>query len=184
MSSNHERIDYDDNPRPSQLQRLAAIGLTSAASRQRLVHRYASHAHYFFDTIDTVDQAAEGNELLTEVDHRLSTRVGTKLGNDGQKLWSLKYFDGYWTQRESGQWGVGKIIYRFEWGRLRTHLAERTFQLIGLAPREDTELERLTTPADIWRAEMEVSHVTQHDCEQLIETMSQYYQTINDLAQS
>lgn len=189
MSINHENIVHHNAPTPEQLHKLASIGAGSAAARQRLKQMSRTkRAHFFIDEIDLLDTSAFDAEELSQIRHRMAGRVGVKESADGSpKTWSLKYYDTYWVEHEAGQWLGERTLYRFEWDRLRTNMAERTFRLIGL-DRPECDLSdyidhftvRDDTP-DILYAQQQIETVSIEDCAELINNAGEYYQKIDML---
>ncbi len=183
MTHDYERRIHEDAPEPSQLKRLAAVGAASAATRQQLkrLPRRESRAHYFIDEIDFVGADELGQGEPQEIRHRMAGRVGVRLASDGaSKVWSLKYFDTYWVNQDSG-WQGERTLYRFEWDRRGTLLAERTLTVVGVERPETTlqdyveHFQVADDEAAIWHVRQEMAQVTAGDCEGLVHDARAYF---------
>lgn len=187
MSLEHERIINSDAPTPTQLHKLAAIGISSAASRERLKHlKRSGRAHYFIDEIDLAGDFSLADDEIVQIRHRMAVRVGVRPPEPGlQKSWSLKYFDTFWAESRPGVWLGGRTMYRFEWNRNRATLAERTLRVVGIdRPDEtlDSYLDRFSVRDDdaaILSVRQDVENVTGEDCEDLMRDASDYFGVID-----
>lgn len=187
MSLEHERIISPDAPTPTQLHKLAAIGISSAASRERLKHlKRSGRAHYFIDEIDLAGDFSPAEDEIVQIRHRMAGRVGVRPPAPGSpKSWSLKYFDTFWAESKPGVWLGGRTLYRFEWNRMRTTLAERTLRVVGIdRPDEslDAYLDRFSVRDDditMLSVKQDVENVTSEDCEDLMRDASDYFGVID-----
>lgn len=95
----------------------------------------------------------------------------------------MKYYDTYWANAD-GTWLGERTLYRFEWNRTRTLLAERTFRLVGIDQPDFDMGEQILNfsfpddAADIWHAQQQVETVTRDDCEELIRDATNYFEEI------
>jgi hypothetical protein len=195
MMSNYEHYIGEDTPTHSQLRRLASIGVRLAVHRDklRLFSRRTPEgmnvkAHYVVDELDIFDNHALEEGDLNRISHRMAIRIGSRRGDDGLKVMSLKFFDTYAIEdHESGVRLGERTRYRFEWNRARILMADRTFRLIGVYhPEDELEyyLDRLNFPddtADILYAEQQLGTVTEGDCEQIIEAAHDYFGKVDSM---
>lgn len=186
MAVDFERIIHPNAPDPQQLRRLASVGINSAVSRDKLRHlQRSNNSHYFIDEIDRQGSRVVGDRIedLVHIRHRMSGRVGARNEVGQPRIWSLKYYDTYWANAD-GTWLGERTLYRFEWNRTRTLLAERTFRLVGIDQPDFDMGEQILNfsfpddAADIWHAQQQVETVTRDDCEELIRDATNYFEEI------
>lgn len=183
----YERIVHEDAPEPAQIKRLAAVGASSAASRQRLKSLDRSkRAHYFVEEIDFLaEPEGVSEDYPQEIRHRMAGRVGLSLVDGHSKLWSLNYFDTMWVNSERAGWQAARALYRFKWDRQQTILAQRSMRFIGGTGGVDLELADeidqfriLDDEAAFWSAQEDFSRVTAEECEILIKDSQEYFAAI------
>lgn len=187
MSVRHEQMIADNVPQADQLKRLAAVGVGSAAARQKLkTLSRSSRAHYFVDEVDFLAEASRQDTEPQEIRHRMAGRVGVRAASDGvSKLWSLKYYDTYWVHTRLNGWRAARTLYRFEWDRSRTLLAERTLRIVDGSQRDEASLADCADSfrfrddeAAMWHVQQEIELVSADDCEELIHDAKAYFSIV------
>ncbi len=186
IERNHEVIVPENAPAPEQLFRLAAIGVRTAASRQRLRSmRRTPKAHFFIDEVHFLNESSF-NDDPSEIRHRMAGRIGRKAVNSvALREWSLKFFDTFWVQQPNGEWSAGRTRYRFEWNRSQTKLSERQIAVLessGAGTSESIE-DLIANRAqindiDLWQVRSDIASVNAEDCEQLIVDATEYYERL------
>lgn len=186
IERNHEVLVPENAPAPEQLFRLAAIGVKTAANRQRLRSMQRTpKAHFFIDEVYFLNES-NANEDPSEIRHRMAGRIGRKAINSvALREWSLKFFDTFWVQQPNGHWSAGRTRYRFEWDRARTTLSERSITILEStgATHSSTIAELLESglqleETELWNVRSDIAAVTAEDCDQLIADASEYYKRL------
>jgi hypothetical protein len=188
----HERVVDESMPTREQLSSLAAIGMSSAVQRDKLRHlkrrpdggRIVEPSHYVFDELALIGNSELLPEEPVQIRHLMAMRVGTRREEGNLKTWSLKFYDTYWTEHAANQWTGERTLYRFEWNRYATLLADRAFRLVGFErPEENLEydLDHFYIPddmPDIWHAERQMGRVTGHECDRMIQSAQSYFSAV------
>jgi len=186
-----EVVLSDLPPTPDQLHRLASIGVSSAAERQKLrsMAKY-KRAHFFVDEVD-MPLDHEDQVEVGFVRHRMAGRVGIRAAtHQSPKIWSLKFFDTYFVEQEPGKWVGERTLYSFEWNRLRVEMARRSIKLISDYEESvehgiDDLIDNFSVPEDMasmWHVRSQMEQVTADDCEELIEEAARYYSQLRQPA--
>lgn len=192
MMPERERIVHENPPTPQQLQKLANIGMRSAAAREKLRSPSKIKGHYCVDEIDFELPLSVAQDPA-QIRHRVAVRAGRRLdavpGTDGATLpvHSLKYFNHYSVYDLSRKdYMSSRIQYKFEWTRGKALLAQRSLRFIDQTqPSIDNDLGddilqfRLDDDAaQMLHTEEEFRHLSYGDVELQIEEMEQYYQHV------
>lgn len=186
----YEQFIHDDAPEPAQIKRLASIGVSSAAARNRLKQLSRSNrAHYFVEEMDFSGVPVEGAEhsYPVRVRHRMAGRVGLRLVGGYGKVWSLKYFDTYWMNSLEAGWQGSRALYRFQWDRSKTLMAERSIRLVSSSISNDLpdlyhQLDHFNMTADeaaFLAIKDDFRKVTAEECEDLIQESYDYFQRLD-----
>lgn len=184
--TDYERLIHPDAPEPAQIKRLASIGVSSAAARNRLKQLSRSNrAHYFVEEMDFLGVPVDGElqDFPVEVRHRMAGRVGLNLVNGYDKVWSLNYFDTYWVNTEDAGWIASRALYRFKWNRHKTLLAERSLRMVAESISNDLpdlydQLDRFSLADDsvaFLSAKDDFKRITADECEGLIKDSQEYF---------
>jgi len=180
----HEVYIGDNPPTTSQLFRLASYAMSSArATRTHRRMRTKPRSHFSVQETHYINDMASAiyNDYPAEIRHRMAIRIGRRMiGSMPMKEWSLKFFDTYWYEKPENQWEGIRNLYRFEWVRDTVTLAEHRSTYVPQMEQTDmaSYLQRVTVRddvADLLRVEMELSQVTEADCELLIADVADYY---------
>jgi hypothetical protein len=191
MSFETERLIHENAPMPDQLQALASVGMRSAVSRGRLktanLKSRTRPLHYFIDEYNAyVDSPTDAAFL--QVRHRMTASVGAKQGDGEERRRTLALFDVYFIEPETGGETAVRSVYKFEWTRRRTLLAQRTLSVLsehssnGIAL--DDYLDRFSIADDaasMLGVSEEMRTVTAEDCDDLTETMAEYMGVIESI---
>lgn len=193
MFNDTERIVTDTPPTPEQLHKLASIGMSSAAARERILSRKEKkRAHFVIDELDLLLHTAQDSDEPSQVRHRIAMRVGAyPASRDSEKQWTLKYADTYSVEATPGIWTAERSTYRFEWTRSKILLAKRTIQLFGVDAWQgetvEDELDHFhlrDDSAEILHASNQFETLTSDDCDELMRDMSEYFGAIDAINRS
>lgn len=196
MSLAAEKFVHEDAPDPAMLRRLASVCVSLAASREMLKSppKFVG-SHYFIAAVSALDTDTSilagqmPSAEPVEIWDRLAGRVGRvrhKHADIKLRQWSLKVYHTHASKREGLTWLSAQTLYRFEWDDQRTLTAERRLRLVDAAGAHGTDIDDMINAfhvpeymASIWHAEVEMARVTRHECEEIIEHMTGYFNRLD-----
>lgn len=167
----------DCPPTHEQLKRLASVGFGEAVQRGSL--KQVGRTHYFADETQFTTALNQEN-TLKDMRRGLTMRIDAQPTE--QKTWNLKLTDIVKVESSSGLWISEHTEYSFAWSRTRVHMAHRAIKILGLpsmAPESMKDyLEQSFRRDDIIEflaMENNMSEVTEGDCEDIIQLVSDYF---------